>query len=215
MLFQYLTVMQCAEYLNSNCNYHFDTKNPENSYLIYDFIEELLREDLLSCYFFYSGCLFLNSSSDDMIETYGYMRAKRQDVHSLGRGDLCIPYKIEFGFYDDVLYELHDPCFLNLEDIRFKKDDIDLLFLETIEAKDKKLETNPNDLNKVPHQAYRTVDRIMYAMAQISKLDNSSPYSQNRPSLNAEIQTVLDKAGIPLEYEAIGKWLTRINEVQA
>jgi vacuolar-type H+-ATPase subunit I/STV1 len=60
---------------------------------------------------------------------------------------------------------------------------------------DKRLEsladTQADDLKTVPHQAYKTVDRVMYAMAQLTKVDNSKPYSQNNPSLNASITTLL------------------------
>lgn len=72
-----------------------------------------------------------------------------------------------------------------------------------------------DDLKAVPHQSYRTVDRIMYALAKLTKIDNSSPYSQNTNTLNEAILTTLQNDGIPLEYEAIGKWLTRANEIQA
>ncbi|MFK3915643.1 hypothetical protein [Psychrobacter sp. NPDC078501] len=70
------------------------------------------------------------------------------------------------------------------------------------------------DLKDVPHQSYRTVDRIMYAMAKISELSNTGPYSQNNPSLNASIATILQNDGLTLEYQAIGKWLTRVKNVQ-
>ncbi|MCG3808951.1 hypothetical protein I3252_05560 [Psychrobacter sp. Ps4] len=71
-----------------------------------------------------------------------------------------------------------------------------------------------NDLKNVPHQAYKTLDKVMYAMAKITGLDNSKPYSQNTPSLNAAITTILQNDGLPLEYEAVGKWLSRINDIK-
>ncbi len=71
-----------------------------------------------------------------------------------------------------------------------------------------------DDLKKVPHQSYRTVDRIMYAMAKLTKLDNTKPYSENNPSLNASITTILQNDSLTLEYQAVGKWLSRINDVK-
>lgn len=71
-----------------------------------------------------------------------------------------------------------------------------------------------DDLKDVPHQSYRTVARVMYAMAQLAKVDNSKPFSQNKPSLNASITTILQNDGVPLESEAVGKWLSRINDVK-
>lgn len=75
-------------------------------------------------------------------------------------------------------------------------------------------DTPADDLNKVPHQSYRTVDRVMYAMAQLANVDNSKPFSQNKPSLNASITTILQNDGVPLESEAVGKWLSRINDIK-
>lgn len=71
-----------------------------------------------------------------------------------------------------------------------------------------------DDLKDVPHQSYRTVDRVMYAMAKLANLDNTEPYSQNNPSLNASITTLLQNDGLPLEYQAVGKWLSRINDIK-
>lgn len=71
-----------------------------------------------------------------------------------------------------------------------------------------------DDLKDVPHQSYRTVDRVMYAMAKLAKVDNSKPFSQNKPSLNASITTILQNDGVPLESEAVGKWLSRINDIK-
>ena len=71
-----------------------------------------------------------------------------------------------------------------------------------------------HDLEKVPHQSYRTVDRVMYAMAQLANVNNSKPFSQNKPSLNASITTILQNDGVPLESEAVGKWLSRINDIK-
>ncbi len=72
----------------------------------------------------------------------------------------------------------------------------------------------PADMVKVPHQSYRTIDRILYALIQLSGADNSEPYSQNNPSLNAKITTILQNDGLPLEYEAVGKWLARANDLK-
>ena len=78
-----------------------------------------------------------------------------------------------------------------------------------------KLANKPaDDLKDIPHQTYKTLDKVMYAMAKITNLDNSKPYSQNTPSLNAAITTILQNAGLPLEYEAVGKWLSRINDIK-
>ena len=77
------------------------------------------------------------------------------------------------------------------------------------------LAVNPaDDLEKVPHQAYRALDRVMYAMAKLTNLDNAEPYSQNNPSLNASITTILQNDGLTLEYQAVGKWLSRINDIK-
>ena len=71
-----------------------------------------------------------------------------------------------------------------------------------------------DDLKEIPHQSYRTIDRILYALVQLSGADNSEPYSQNNPSLNAKITTILQNDGLPLEYEAVGKWLARANDLK-
>lgn len=71
-----------------------------------------------------------------------------------------------------------------------------------------------DDLKQVHHRSNKTVDRIMYAMAKLTKFDNSHPTSQNMPSLNAQITTILQNDGLPLEYEAVGKWLTRVNNIK-
>lgn len=71
-----------------------------------------------------------------------------------------------------------------------------------------------DDLKQVHHRSNKTVDRIMYAMAKLTNFDNSHPTSQNMPSLNAQITTILQNDGLPLEYEAVGKWLTRVNNIK-
>lgn len=71
-----------------------------------------------------------------------------------------------------------------------------------------------DDLKQVHHRSNKTVDRIMYAMAKLTKLDNIEPYSQNNPSLNASITTLLQNDGLTLEYQAVGKWLSRINDIE-
>ena len=82
------------------------------------------------------------------------------------------------------------------------------------QARAKPLEKPADDLKDVPHQSYRTVARVMYAMAQLAKVDNSKPFSQNKPSLNASITTILQNDGVPLESEAVGNWLSRINDIK-
>ena len=52
-------------------------------------------------------------------------------------------------------------------------------------------------------------------MAKLTELDNSAPYGKNRGSLNCEIVTLLQNDNLKLEYQAVGKWLTEINEVQS
>jgi len=87
--------------------------------------------------------------------------------------------------------------------------------LKQLSTADAALADEPaDDLKAVPHQAYRTVDRVMYAMAKLSNLDNTEPYSQNNPSLNASITTILQNDGLTLEYQAVGKWLSRINDIK-
>ena len=87
--------------------------------------------------------------------------------------------------------------------------------IEVLQAQLTKRTSQPaDDLKGVPHQSYRTVDRVMYAMAQLTKEDNSKPFSQNKPSLNASITTILQNDGVPLESEAVGKWLSRINDIK-
>lgn len=107
----------------------------------------------------------------------------------------------------------------NLEQLK-KKAELDqqlaekrILELEK-QLRQTKIFESTNDLKQVPHQSYRALDRVMYAIAKITGLDNSTPYSQNKPSLNAEITTILQNDGLPLEYEAVGKWLKRINDIK-
>ncbi|MGE6390451.1 hypothetical protein ACQKDP_07655 [Psychrobacter pacificensis] len=82
------------------------------------------------------------------------------------------------------------------------------------QAKAKLADKPADDLKDVPYQSYRTIDRVMYAMAKLSNLDNREPYSQNNPSLNASITTILQNDGLTLEYQAVGKWLSRINDIK-
>ena len=131
---------------------------------------------------------------------------------------------------------------INFHDLRYPKLDLDKLFNQTeakakadtevieklreqvadLTAENDKLRAQlgqqadkpADDLKDVPHQSYRTVDRVMYAMAKISNLDNTEPYSQNNPSLNASITTILQNDGLTLEYQAVGKWLSRINDIK-
>lgn len=111
-----------------------------------------------------------------------------------------------------IKYEKGYP--LSLQDICF-----DLEQLESIAPIKKTAPTDPQsdtpaDMVKIPHQSYRTIDRILYALIQLSGADNSEPYSQNNPSLNAKITTILQNDGLPLEYEAVGKWLARANDLK-
>lgn len=84
-----------------------------------------------------------------------------------------------------------------------------------IEELEDQLKKAQDDSEKLPHQAKRTVIRVMYAMAKLTGLDNSNPYSQNARTLNEKITTILQNDGLKLEYEAVGKWLKEINEVQS
>ncbi|WP_423813351.1 hypothetical protein [Psychrobacter sp. 219-2-C] len=103
-----------------------------------------------------------------------------------------------------------------IDKITIEKDEIQSELIEVKAQLEKTLQLQAiDDLKDVPHQSYRTVDRIMYAMAKLSKLDNTEPYSQNNPSLNASITTILQNDGLTLEYQAVGKWLTRINNVKS
>ena len=69
------------------------------------------------------------------------------------------------------------------------------------------------DLKEIPHQSRRTVLRVMYAMAKLTKLDNSAPYGKNKGSLNCEIVTLLQNESLGLEHQSVGKWLTEIDDV--
>ena len=84
-----------------------------------------------------------------------------------------------------------------------------------IEELEDQLKKAQDDSKEVPHQAKRTVTRVMYAMAKLTGLDNSNPYSRNVRTLNEKITTTLQNDGLKLEYQAVGKWLTEINEVQS
>ncbi len=85
---------------------------------------------------------------------------------------------------------------------------------QLVQTKNEPSDKPADDLKDVPHQSYRTVDRVMYAMAKLTNLDNTEPYSQNNPSLNASITTLLQNDGLTLEYQAVGKWLSRINDIK-
>lgn len=87
--------------------------------------------------------------------------------------------------------------------------------IEELEKEIAQIRMSTDDLKDVPHQSFKALDKVMYAMAKLTKLDNSKPYSQNKPSLNAEITTILQNDGLALEYQAVGKWLSRINDVQS
>lgn len=84
--------------------------------------------------------------------------------------------------------------------------------IEELEGRLKKAE---DDLKEVPHQAHRTVIRVMYAMAKMTRIDNSNPYSQNLHTLNGEITTLLQNDGLKLEHQSVGKWLSKINNIQS
>ena len=97
--------------------------------------------------------------------------------------------------------------------IEVKRDDL-LFDLDQLEAIAPTKNTTPadDDLLAIPHQSYRAIDRILYALVQLSGADNSEPYSQNYPSLNAKITTILQNDGLPLGHEAVGNWLKRVND---
>lgn len=102
-----------------------------------------------------------------------------------------------------------------IDKITIEKDEMQSELIKVKAQLEKTLQLQAIDcLKDVPHQSYRTVDRVMYAMAKLSKLDNTEPYSQNNPSLNASITTILQNDGLTLEYQAVGKWLKRINDVK-
>ncbi|SJN35156.1 hypothetical protein [Psychrobacter sp. JB385] len=87
--------------------------------------------------------------------------------------------------------------------------------IEELEKEIAQIRMSTDDLKDVPYQSFKALDKVMYAMAKLTKLDNSKPYSQNKPSLNAEITTILQNDGLALEYQTVGKWLSRINDVQS
>lgn len=97
----------------------------------------------------------------------------------------------------------------------YHKQKAEIAILEERRNNEAELAGKPADnLQDVPHQSYRTVDRVMYAMAKLANLDNTEPYSQNNPSLNASITTLLQNDGLALEYQAVGKWLSRIKDIK-
>lgn len=135
-------------------------------------------------------------------------------------------------YLTDLNYDpLNDPknyYSLTLENLLFSSIEIDNLIaeitnkptnpkiLEALEDENNTLKEKINQLEKqsIPHQSYRAIDRILYALVKLSEKDNTKPYSQNRPSLNAEISTILDTEGLSIGYETIGKWLARANDVK-
>ena len=78
-----------------------------------------------------------------------------------------------------------------------------------------KLDMSADGLKEVSHQSYRTIDRVMYAMAELTTINNSAPYGQNKGSLNEAITTILERDRLPLGSEPVGKWLTRINTLKS
>lgn len=90
---------------------------------------------------------------------------------------------------------------LSLENERLKQE------LEQLKAK------HNNENKPIHHKTKASVMRVLYALVVLSKLDNKKPYGQNKGSLNEAITTVLQNAGIPLDYEAVGNWLSEVNEI--
>ncbi|MGP4789589.1 hypothetical protein ACTXGJ_10740 [Psychrobacter sp. 1Y11] len=118
------------------------------------------------------------------------------------------PYHVEGKqeiFENNILYyrKVKDDFSIIFHDLRYPKSDLDKLFNQTEvktdnevieklrqEIADLKAENNKlrghqavksaDDIKDVPHQSYRTLDRVMYAMAKITGLDNSKPYSQKQ-----------------------------------
>ena len=92
-----------------------------------------------------------------------------------------------------------------------------------LKEKEKQIEELNNELNKlksvkstdnIPHQTYRALDRVLFALVKLTNKDNSEPTSQNHPSLNAAITTLLDQVGLPLNYQSVGKWLSRAKDLE-
>lgn len=78
-----------------------------------------------------------------------------------------------------------------------------------------KVEAVNDDLEQVHHKSFKTVDRIMYAMAEIIDINNTKPYSKNKGSLNEAILSVLAADHLALGYEPIGDWLSRVNALKS
>ena len=88
------------------------------------------------------------------------------------------------------------------------------LEIEHLKQEIEQLKTKQSDDDKpVHHKTRASVRKVLYALAELSKIDNSSPYSQNKGSLNEAVTTILQNAGIPLEYEAVGNWLSEIKDI--
>ncbi len=151
-----------------------------------------------------------------------------EPYHVKGKQEICennILYyreiKEDFSIiFHDLLYpkldlaKLFNQTEAETEVIEKLRQKIAYLESQIAQAKTELAYKTADDLNKVPHQSYRTVDRVMYAMAQLANVDNSKPFSQNKPSLNASITTILQNDGVPLESEAVGKWLSRIKDIK-
>lgn len=114
------------------------------------------------------------------------------------------------------LHEMLDNYFGNItiQDLRIPLADIENLFSINKTKSQPNSKANQCDDNKpIHHKSKATVKKILYALAELSEKDNSSPYSQNKGSLNEAITTILQNAGIPLEYEAVGNWLSEIKDI--
>lgn len=52
-----------------------------------------------------------------------------------------------------------------------------------------------------------TIENVIFALVELTGKDNSSPYSQNKNSLNGEITQILDNAKLTNNYQSTGFWL--------
>lgn len=147
----------------------------------------------------------LRNKAVDSIEQ-DELRFKKQQFDNLINNSNNSIEKLNEGFNDDLPTD-------SVEHIKQLEQLLADSELKIVQLEGQLKEKLADDLKKVPHQSHRTIVRIMYAMAELTELDNSNPYSQNLRSLNTEITTILENDGFPLGYEAVGKWLTRINEL--
>lgn len=71
----------------------------------------------------------------------------------------------------------------------------------------------PADDEVTNAKSLKSIERIIYALVELSEKDNSSPTSQKMPSLNAHITTILDRDGLSVNYQTIGEWLSKANHL--